>query len=228
MVKSQLTLLPLVPHICGISMVSCQKGPTRHAYAWQIGPFCQDTLDIWYASVNWVGKSFMIKLPEIGATHHADGSADGTTRNWAHQREDIWTKGLRFAHCTHVTHCPQLTPGKWNGDGRHGPETTSFKMVGAHIAPHACHAPPLKAVLSCCTTTDPGHAGLISAHACFAHCTHFTHYARADPGFEVRGGANGLENLKTGVPKKVKYIDIRNTYIHIHKYKSYMKTTISW
>ena len=30
----------------GISMVSCQKGPTRHAYAWQIGPFGQDTLDI--------------------------------------------------------------------------------------------------------------------------------------------------------------------------------------
>ena len=27
-----------------ISMVSCQKGPTRHAYAWQIGPFWQDTL----------------------------------------------------------------------------------------------------------------------------------------------------------------------------------------
>ena len=28
-----------------MSMVSCQKGPTRHAYAWQIGPFWQDTLD---------------------------------------------------------------------------------------------------------------------------------------------------------------------------------------
>ena len=27
-------------------MVSCQKGPTRHAYAWQIGPFWQDTLDV--------------------------------------------------------------------------------------------------------------------------------------------------------------------------------------
>ena len=26
------------------SMVSCQKGPTRHAYAWQIGPFWQNTL----------------------------------------------------------------------------------------------------------------------------------------------------------------------------------------
>ena len=26
-------------------MVSYQKGPTRHAYAWQIGPFWQDTLE---------------------------------------------------------------------------------------------------------------------------------------------------------------------------------------
>ena len=34
-----------------MSMVSCQKGPTRHAYAWQIGPFWQDTLD-----VCWLGK----------------------------------------------------------------------------------------------------------------------------------------------------------------------------
>ena len=31
----------------GKSMVSCQKGPTHHAYAWQIGPFCQDTVEIW-------------------------------------------------------------------------------------------------------------------------------------------------------------------------------------
>ena len=29
-----------------ISRVSCQKGPTRHAYAWQIGSFWQDTLDL--------------------------------------------------------------------------------------------------------------------------------------------------------------------------------------
>ena len=27
-------------------MVSCQKGPTRHAYAWQIGSFWQNTLDV--------------------------------------------------------------------------------------------------------------------------------------------------------------------------------------
>ena len=30
-------------------MVSCQKGPTHHAYAWQIGPFWQDTLNIWFS-----------------------------------------------------------------------------------------------------------------------------------------------------------------------------------
>ena len=28
-----------VCYVTLISMVSCQKGPTRHAYAWQIGPF---------------------------------------------------------------------------------------------------------------------------------------------------------------------------------------------
>ena len=36
-------------------MVSCQKGPTRHVYAWQIGPFWQDTLGIWIndSLVHW-------------------------------------------------------------------------------------------------------------------------------------------------------------------------------
>ena len=29
-----------------ISMVSCQKGPARHAYAWQIGPFRQGTFNL--------------------------------------------------------------------------------------------------------------------------------------------------------------------------------------
>ena len=39
-----------IPYNQNNSMVSCQKGPTHHAYAWQIGPFWQDTLelrDIW-------------------------------------------------------------------------------------------------------------------------------------------------------------------------------------
>ena len=39
-----------------ISIVSCQKGPTRHAYAWQIGHFWQDTLDITYAMSPLIGN----------------------------------------------------------------------------------------------------------------------------------------------------------------------------
>ena len=29
-----------------ISRVSCQKGPICHAYAWRVGPFWQDTIDM--------------------------------------------------------------------------------------------------------------------------------------------------------------------------------------
>ena len=36
----------LIGEILRTIMVSCQKGPTWHAYAWQIGPFWQDTLEL--------------------------------------------------------------------------------------------------------------------------------------------------------------------------------------
>ena len=39
------------------SMVSCLKGPTRHAYAWQIGPFWQGTIDI-VAYVDIIGSNW--------------------------------------------------------------------------------------------------------------------------------------------------------------------------
>ena len=35
------------PDSCNNSRVSCQKGPTCHAYPWQVGPFWQDTLELW-------------------------------------------------------------------------------------------------------------------------------------------------------------------------------------
>ena len=35
--------------VTNIAIVSYQKGPSRHAYAWQIGPFWQDTLDVRWA-----------------------------------------------------------------------------------------------------------------------------------------------------------------------------------
>ena len=39
-----------------MSMVSCQKGPTRHAYTWQIGPFWQDTPDVCTHNAEKLGK----------------------------------------------------------------------------------------------------------------------------------------------------------------------------
>ena len=33
------SLLIIISIAHGVSMVSCQRGPTRHAFAWQIGPF---------------------------------------------------------------------------------------------------------------------------------------------------------------------------------------------
>ena len=36
--------------VTDILMVSCQKGPTCHAYPWQIGPFWQDTLNMFTCS----------------------------------------------------------------------------------------------------------------------------------------------------------------------------------
>ena len=43
-----------------MSMVSCQKGPTRHAYAWQIRPIWQDTLDVSWTQC-WFRQSLLIK-----------------------------------------------------------------------------------------------------------------------------------------------------------------------
>ena len=40
--------MKIFPYRINNSRVSRQKGPTRHAYAWQIGPFWQDTLKVYY------------------------------------------------------------------------------------------------------------------------------------------------------------------------------------
>ena len=42
-------------------MVSCRKGPTCHACAWQLGPFWQDTLDIKCGAIK--PQSIFSKLP---------------------------------------------------------------------------------------------------------------------------------------------------------------------
>ena len=46
-------------------MVSCQEGPTRHAYAWQIGPFWQDTLDVSWWTCQDKGLSGLINNTHV-------------------------------------------------------------------------------------------------------------------------------------------------------------------
>ena len=43
-------------HTSHISRVSCQKGPSRHACAWQIGPCWQDTLNLMQVRMPYVLK----------------------------------------------------------------------------------------------------------------------------------------------------------------------------
>ena len=43
-----------------MSMVSCKKAPPRHAYAWRIGPFWQDTLDVWSTAATQQGNTGQI------------------------------------------------------------------------------------------------------------------------------------------------------------------------
>ena len=51
-------------------MVSCQKGPTRHAYAWQIGPFWQDTLDVSTEATN--ALIALVIMHHAISVHNAD------------------------------------------------------------------------------------------------------------------------------------------------------------
>ena len=53
-----------------ISRVSCQKGLTRHAYAWQIGPFWQDTLDMWFKMVYINGREKITIIAPIKCSYY--------------------------------------------------------------------------------------------------------------------------------------------------------------
>ena len=45
-IRHGISNLSTQPLPADISKVSCQKGPTHHAYTWRVGPFWQDTIDI--------------------------------------------------------------------------------------------------------------------------------------------------------------------------------------
>ena len=62
-----------------MSRVSCQKGPTRHAYAWQIGPFWQDTLDV----SEWTGQSMCPLVVMTSSYSRRDNAKHlGTSKIW--------------------------------------------------------------------------------------------------------------------------------------------------
>ena len=56
-----LVLLTIFSFIFVMSRVSCQKGPICHAQAWRVGPFWQDSIDVWNRVRStepfWFGRS---------------------------------------------------------------------------------------------------------------------------------------------------------------------------
>ena len=76
---------PIFQHI---SMVSCQKGPTRLAYAWLIGPFWQDTLDIcitWPWIVNGIAMdASSFNRTSSGMTRHQPYTDSYQSNNTIH------------------------------------------------------------------------------------------------------------------------------------------------
>ena len=101
-------------------MVSYQKGPTRHAYAWQIGPFWQDTLDITtpYCTVHPIITLIFPLM--VGLQFHLD------QRSFAPLITSLWTSRKQWT-CHHQQRPTQLQSvhqskqkeAKWNGHIHH-------------------------------------------------------------------------------------------------------------
>ena len=81
---------------CHMSRVSCQKGPTRHAYAWQIGPFWQDTLNVfmmnqhiqviaWQSGTKLLPVSMFTKFYDVALNHSSPPEQNG-----CHFTDDIF------------------------------------------------------------------------------------------------------------------------------------------
>ena len=95
-----------------ISRVSCQKGPTRDAYAWQIGPFWQDTFDIYDRKTHhWH------TLAVFGETHQIEsiityqfGYLHDNVIKWKH-----FPRYWPFVRGIHRSLVNSLHEGQWRG-----------------------------------------------------------------------------------------------------------------
>ena len=70
-------------------MVSCQKGPTRHAYTWQIGPFWQDTLD--FSSAKFT-RQLMSYYHDVLLSDHKAENLVHPGKSWANKSEFLKVK----------------------------------------------------------------------------------------------------------------------------------------
>ena len=85
-----------------ISLVSCQKGPTRHGSAWQIRPYGQDTLDI--PCIIHTGPCFNIKTTSraIGS-HYQDEMV--VRPSYLYNRNSYAGRTTLFIETPHVRAC---------------------------------------------------------------------------------------------------------------------------
>ena len=85
-----------------ISMVSCQKGPTRYAYAWQIGPFWQDTIDIMHM---YREGQLLIRRATPNYKHSSNNCAAGADR---HVCPPLYIYLYHIKLCTHHSNYSNL------------------------------------------------------------------------------------------------------------------------
>ena len=87
-----------------VSGVSCQKGPIRHAYAWQIGPFWQDTLGMscmpYLLPVTWL-------CPQQSVTQHYSIEQGKRPQLW-----DCHLNSLRQSDASIIGSDNGLSPGR--------------------------------------------------------------------------------------------------------------------
>ena len=86
-----------------MTMVSCQKGPTRHAYAWQIGPLWLDTLD-----KDCYGLTYSIGL-RIDFPSDSPGRA--IVKRYTYFMMTSWNGNI-FRVTVHL--CGEFTSPRWN------------------------------------------------------------------------------------------------------------------
>ena len=132
-----------------ISGVSCQKGPTRHAYTWQIGPFWQDTLDMTLVT-------FAFSL---------NGNQDW---NWAFALQHYCSCGIFGIYCLQITR--QIVKGIfiWN----YYNSVYCKQEVHRRMYPFQVKIIVISVTITCCialgklTHTIGKHTWLFYAHVC--------------------------------------------------------------